>query len=121
MLYIFLTSVAALLVAAVAWNILNHPLRGFPGPPIAALTGLYATYWDVIKYGRLLEHVTELHKRYGAFLCYTIRTNKNAHCCLTTGSVVRIGPNEVFIKPNMISGSELRVSKAQLLRSKRLY
>jgi hypothetical protein len=67
MLYIFLTCVTAPLVATIAWRILGHPLRGFPGPPVAALTGLYAAYWDVVKYGRLLEHVTELHTKYGAF------------------------------------------------------
>jgi hypothetical protein len=108
MLYIFL---AALLVAAIAWRILNHPLRGFPGPPVAALTGLYAAYWDVVKYGRLLEHVTELHKKYGAFLRHTSRINSEAHCCVATGPVVRIGPNEVFSKLGLIWLCNLRFLK----------
>lgn len=42
-----------------------HPLRHFPGPPLAALTIWYKAYYDVVKGGALLEHLRVLHGRYG--------------------------------------------------------
>ena len=96
MLHIFLTCILPLLVVVYVWRILYHPLRCFPGPPVAAMTGLYAAYWDVVMYGRLLEHVTELHKKYGVALFHSQLDNDDAHYCVAAGPVVRIGPNEVF-------------------------
>lgn len=42
-----------------------HPLRGFPGPPLAALTRWYQAYYDIIKQGSLLRQVNSLHEKYG--------------------------------------------------------
>ena len=42
-----------------------HPLSKFPGPRIAALTGLYGTYFDVIKGGIGVKRWPNLHKNYG--------------------------------------------------------
>jgi hypothetical protein len=42
-----------------------HRLRGFPGPKLAAITSLYKTYYEVLKGGELLQHLTELHDIYG--------------------------------------------------------
>ncbi|EKM57484.1 uncharacterized protein PHACADRAFT_206389 [Phanerochaete carnosa HHB-10118-sp] len=52
-----------------------HPLARFPGPKLAAATYWYSTYYEVWKDGALIEHLEELHKRYGP--------------------VVRITPNEL--------------------------
>ncbi|KAI0315343.1 hypothetical protein OF83DRAFT_1022687, partial [Amylostereum chailletii] len=69
----------SLLVGSVLWFIAKrlffHPLSRFPGPKLAAATYWYTTYYDVWKDGSLVEHLVELHKRYGP--------------------VVRIGPNDV--------------------------
>lgn len=42
-----------------------HPLAGFPGPKLAALTLWYEFYFDVYKKGRYLWKIQELHEKYG--------------------------------------------------------
>ena len=44
-----------------------HPLAHFPGPRLAAATWWYMTYYEVYKNGAFVDHLAELHKRYGAF------------------------------------------------------
>lgn len=59
----------AFTVVYLAWVVrrsLVHPLNRFPGPRLAGWTTLYRMYWDVIKDGLWVEHLHELHKRYGA-------------------------------------------------------
>ncbi|KAJ7577966.1 cytochrome P450 [Mycena floridula] len=51
------------------------PLKRFPGPRIAAATGWYITYFDVIKDGGIVEELERLHAIYGP--------------------VVRFGPNDL--------------------------
>lgn len=46
-------------------RLVMHPLSKYPGPRLAALTPLYKSYYEVIKGGRWLHHVDELHKVYG--------------------------------------------------------
>ncbi|EGO03038.1 hypothetical protein SERLA73DRAFT_176551 [Serpula lacrymans var. lacrymans S7.3] len=62
-------------IASVAYRLLFHPLKKYPGPPLAAVTIYYKGYFDVIKRGGLLEHIKQLHQKYGP--------------------VVRIAPNEL--------------------------
>jgi hypothetical protein len=45
-----------------------HPLSKFPGPPLAALSPLYKSYYEVIKGGEWLNHVDKLHQVYGEFI-----------------------------------------------------
>ncbi|KAF9003841.1 cytochrome P450 [Hymenopellis radicata] len=52
-----------------------HPLKAFPGPRLAAITGFYQGYFDSWKDGMLVAHLAELHKLHGP--------------------VVRIAPNEL--------------------------
>ncbi|KAI4247340.1 MAG: hypothetical protein L6R42_009660 [Xanthoria sp. 1 TBL-2021] len=42
-----------------------HPLSGFPGPKLAAATRLYEAYYDVLKGGKYIFKINELHKTYG--------------------------------------------------------
>ncbi|KAI0711404.1 cytochrome P450 [Earliella scabrosa] len=42
-----------------------HPLAHFPGPKLAAATWWYMTYYEVFKNGAFVDHLAELHKRYG--------------------------------------------------------
>ncbi|KAL0069013.1 hypothetical protein AAF712_004006 [Marasmius tenuissimus] len=63
------------------YRIFFHPLRKFPGPWTAAATYYYRGYYDVVKGGGWVEHIIELHKRYGP--------------------VVRVSPHELhFSDPN---------------------
>ncbi|OJI85470.1 hypothetical protein ASPTUDRAFT_119373 [Aspergillus tubingensis CBS 134.48] len=54
------------------------PLAKFPGPRLAAATGLYEFYYDVIRDGQFVWHIERLHQKYGP--------------------VVRIKPWEIHVK-----------------------
>jgi hypothetical protein len=41
------------------------PLSGFLGPKIAAITSQYAMYHNIVRGGRYIWVVDEMHKRYG--------------------------------------------------------
>lgn len=47
-----------------------HPLAGFPGPKIAALTQWYEFYFDIIKSGggMYMWEVEKMHREYGMLL-----------------------------------------------------
>ena len=45
-----------------------HPLAKFPGPKLAALTGWYEFYHDIIHRGCFIWKLQELHDRYGTHL-----------------------------------------------------
>lgn len=45
-----------------------HPLSGFPGPKLAALTWWYSAYYEIYRKGSMTDHLFELHKQYGNIL-----------------------------------------------------
>jgi hypothetical protein len=76
--------VAAAVAALVLWTaclaiyrISLHPLASVPGPPLAAVTRLYALYFNIFKGFTFYLEIERLHKVYGP--------------------VVRIAPNEVHL------------------------
>jgi hypothetical protein len=65
------TGAAAAYLATIAfYRLFLHPLAGFPGPKLAALTRWYEGYYDVIKNGQYTFKIAEMHRKYGisAFL-----------------------------------------------------
>ncbi|EGE01905.1 CND5p [Trichophyton equinum CBS 127.97] len=64
------------LLAAV--RLVFHPLRKIPGPKLAALTGWWEFYFDVIDNGTLVKNLPQLHQKYNS-------------------PVIRISPNHVHI------------------------
>ncbi|KAK7052836.1 hypothetical protein VNI00_004155 [Paramarasmius palmivorus] len=70
---LILASLTLFLSTTLIYRLAFHPLRHFPGPKLAAVTEFYQAYFDVVKGGRLLNHLRHLHGEYGP--------------------VVRIGPN----------------------------
>lgn len=57
------------LAAVVVYRLALHPLASFPGPKLAAATGLYETYYEVFKDGggRYWVEIEEMHRRYGTY------------------------------------------------------
>ena len=41
------------------------PLANFPGPKIAAVTGWYEFYFDIVKRGKYIYKIEKMHHRYG--------------------------------------------------------
>ncbi|CAI7646069.1 unnamed protein product [Penicillium glandicola] len=54
-----------------------HPLAGFPGPKIAAVSRWYEFYHDVVKRGNYVYKIEEMHQKYGP--------------------IIRINPHEIVI------------------------
>ena len=96
-LLLFLQTAGLILVpylfCVVFYRLYLHPLRGFPGPWLAAATGYYQTYYEVWRDGEFVPHVKELHRIYGLFclLKYPIQ----AHIDIYLGPIIRVSPNEV--------------------------
>lgn len=47
------------------YNLLIHPLSGFPGPKLAAMTSLYEFWYDVVRDGQYIWEVEKMHDKYG--------------------------------------------------------
>ena len=60
---------ATVLYSAVVvfYRLLLHPLAKFPGPKLAAATGLYEAYYDLIRRpgGFFMYEVRKMHELYG--------------------------------------------------------
>ncbi len=52
-------------LSLVIYRLYFDPLAGFPGPRIAAATGWYEFYHDVIRRGQYIYKIEEMHKKYG--------------------------------------------------------
>ena len=42
-----------------------HPLSKFPGPKLAAISSLYEFYFNVVKGGRYIWEIQQMHQQYG--------------------------------------------------------
>lgn len=73
-------------------RLLWGPLSHIPGPKLAALSGLYEFYYDVVSKGRFTWKINELHDRYG--------------------EIVRISPVEVHIRDSSFLDSAFPLSHA---------
>jgi hypothetical protein len=54
-------------LGTVLYRLTLHPLSSFRGPALAAASGLFIFYYDVIKDGKLHLKLEELHEQYGIF------------------------------------------------------
>lgn len=57
--------VVVLLGSLVFYRLFLHPLAGYPGPKLAAITRCYEGYYDVIQNGQYTFKIKELHQKYG--------------------------------------------------------
>jgi hypothetical protein len=54
-------------ISLAIYRLYFHPLAGFPGPKIAAITHLYEIAWDYFGNGAYLFEIEKMHKKYGLF------------------------------------------------------
>ena len=52
-------------VYGVFWRLVLSPLAKYPGPKLAALTGWYETFYEIVLRGRFPWEVERLHDLYG--------------------------------------------------------
>lgn len=57
----------------ICYRLFFHPLRNIPGPRLAASSMLYEFYWDIVKPGKLVFRLQELHAQYGPIIRITPR------------------------------------------------
>ena len=55
------------------YRLFFSPIAKFPGPKLAAVTGYYEVYYDVLKKGKYLFEIEKMHNKYGM-------------CCWTSGA-----------------------------------
>ncbi|PWY71783.1 cytochrome P450 [Aspergillus sclerotioniger CBS 115572] len=104
MLALSLSGVFFLLALLVIYRLFFHPLHNFPGPKVAAISGLYEFYFDVVKDGSYLWQIEKMHLKYGP--------------------IVRINPSALHIKdPSFFSEiySGITRPRDKLLPSTRIF
>jgi hypothetical protein len=52
-------------VSVLLYRLFLHPLASVPGPPLAAVTRLYAFYFNVIQGGKFYLEIERMHHVYG--------------------------------------------------------
>ena len=63
-----MVSLALYAAALVIYRLFFSPLAGFPGPKMAAATGYYESYYDMILKGQYVFQIKEMHKTHGQFV-----------------------------------------------------
>ncbi|KAE8155119.1 benzoate 4-monooxygenase cytochrome P450 [Aspergillus avenaceus] len=76
-MWVFLFSVLLMFLMRNLYRLYLHPLSKVPGPKLAAVSHLVEFYYDVLRGGKYLQQVENMHKVYGP--------------------VVRISPSEVHV------------------------
>lgn len=54
-------------LALILHRLLLSPIAGFPGPKLAAASGWYEFYYDVLKPGMYIYEIEKMHEKYGSF------------------------------------------------------
>lgn len=53
------------ILSVVLYRLVLSPLTRVPGPKLAALTGCYEMYYDLVEKARFPWKIVELHEKYG--------------------------------------------------------
>lgn len=51
--------------ALMIYRLFFSPLAGFPGPKIAAVTGYYESFYDIVLNGQYVFKINDMHEKYG--------------------------------------------------------
>lgn len=53
------------LLSLAIYRLFFSPIAKFPGPKLAAVTGWYEVYYDVVHKGKFLFEIEKMHDKYG--------------------------------------------------------
>lgn len=56
------------ILGLVIYRLIFSPIAKFPGPKLAAVSGWYELYYDVVHKGKYLFEIEKMHDKYG--VCY---------------------------------------------------
>lgn len=82
------------LLSLAIYRLYLSPIANIPGSKLAAATGWYETYFDVVKGGQFTFQIEKWHKQFGMFsleACLKATHTDNA------GPIIRINPTEIHI------------------------
>ncbi|KAJ5239914.1 hypothetical protein N7468_004533 [Penicillium chermesinum] len=96
--FFLLGSVVAYGLVALIYRLQIHPLSKFPGPRLAAISGLYEVYFTLTT-GSFEEQIEKLHEQYGP--------------------VVRITPDEVHVTSTTSNSADRWIKGSETLDSGR--
>lgn len=68
--FFLLGSVVAYNLVMVIYRLHFHPLNKFPGPRLAAATGLYEVYFSVWGTNGFNDEIEEMHQTYGKIISH---------------------------------------------------
>ncbi|KAL3470497.1 putative cytochrome P450 [Aspergillus californicus] len=88
------TAFAVYIMSLVLYRLYFHRLAGFPGPKLAAATGWYEFYYDIVVGGAFIHEIDRIHREYGMASVLLVLHNANTH---PTGPIVRITPHELVV------------------------
>lgn len=80
-------------LAETLFNLFLHPLRRFPGPPLARISRLWSRIGNF--QGCKSERIHQAHLEYGGWFLSESVLETSSLTLLRTGPVVRVGPNEL--------------------------
>ena len=85
------------LVALVFYRLYAHPLKEFPGPVLAAISGWYQTYYDTVTGGTFVKKYNGWHEAYGMF--HVVGSVPIVGLLKSlSGPIVRVAPNHLHIR-----------------------
>lgn len=72
------TAIVVYFTSLIFYRLFFHPLAGFPGPKLAAITRYVEGYYDVVLGGQYTWKIAEMHKKYGEYLLGKILVRTHA-------------------------------------------
>lgn len=97
-------SILAYCLVTLIYRLHIHPLSRFPGPRLAAVTGLYEIYFSAWGASSFDDEIARMHKDYGSFPPYSPPHRKDSSLT-AVGPVVRITPDEVHVQEQLYDTS----------------
>ncbi|KAJ5132395.1 hypothetical protein N7448_006553 [Penicillium atrosanguineum] len=97
--YFLLGSILAYCLVTLIYRLRIHPLSRFPGPRLAAVTGLYEIYFSAWGTSSFDDEIAKMHQNYGSFP-HTPPHRKDS-LLTVAGPIVRITPDEVHVQEQL--------------------